>query len=94
MVANNGAAGMPNFAASDSGLVTRISRDARPERLFGAEVAGVQVEALPLRFDRSRWLERFAAAWPEGSPAHASYYRRIAAGPRFTLAEAAPRQAA
>ena len=91
IVANNGAAGMPNFAATDYGLVTRIAKSASRQRLFGLQAHGVHVEALPLPFDRARWIERFSAAWPEGSPAHASYYRRIANGPRFSLSQAEPR---
>ena len=92
VVANNGAAGMPNFAASRFGLVTRIG--ARPhggrERLYGLEAAGVHVEALRVDYDHARWLARFEASWPEGSPAHASYHRRILSGTRFTLAQALP----
>ena len=92
VIANNGAAGMPNFAGTEYGLVTRIARTASRQRLFGIEHAAVHVEAVPLRFDRERWMQRFLAAWPQGSPAHASYFRRIASGPRFTPAQAAPRR--
>ena len=92
VVANNGAAGMPNFAGTHFGLVTRISTRPSAYRLFALEAKGVHVEALPLRFDQARWLERFAAAWPEGSPARDSYYRRLVAGPRHALAGAAPRR--
>jgi hypothetical protein len=92
VVANNGAAGMPNFAGTEYGLVTRIARAASRQRLFGIDHAGVHIEAVPLRFDRERWMQRFLAAWPAGSPAHASYFRRIAAGPRFVPAQAEPRR--
>jgi hypothetical protein len=54
---------------------------------------GAHVEALELAYDHERWLARFLASWLEGSPAHASYYRRIVDGPRFTLGQAAPRAA-
>jgi hypothetical protein len=54
---------------------------------------GVHVEALRIDYDHDRWVERFLAAWPEGSPAHASYFHRIARGPRFTLAQARPHAA-
>ena len=90
IVANNGAAGMPNFAATEFGLVTRIATTASRHRLFGLDANGVHVEALPLNFDRARWIERFRGAWPEGSAAHASYYRRITSGPRFNLSQAEP----
>ena len=91
VVANNGAAGMPNFSSTTFGLVTRIARARHRRRLFGVEIGGAQVEAVPIEFDTARWVQRFLAAWPEGSPAHASYYRRITTGPRFALAQAAPR---
>ena len=95
VVANNGAAGMPNFAGAHFGLLTRIgvSRHAGPERLYGVEAAGAHVEALRIDYDSARWQERFLAAWPEGSPAYASYFHRISRGTRFTLAQAAPRAA-
>ena len=35
------------------------------------------------------FLDRFLARWPQGSPAHQSYYRRIAAGPDYQIAQAA-----
>jgi hypothetical protein len=92
LVANNGAAGMPNFDSKRCGLVTRISRSASRHCLFGMEVHGTHVEALRLRYDATRWLQRFLASWPPGSPAHDSYFQRIASGPRFTLAQAEPRR--
>jgi hypothetical protein len=93
VVANNGAAGMPNFTGSRSGLITRIALApfAGPERLYGLETGGVQVEALRIDYDHARWLERFLAAWPEGSAAHASYFRRLTSGTRFELEQALPR---
>ncbi len=93
VIANNGAAGMPNFRGTRHGLLTRIAMRAfaGPERLYGLEAAGAHVEALRIDFDPERWLERFLAHWPAGSPAHDSYHRRIAEGPRFALEESAPR---
>lgn len=92
LVANNGAAGLPNFAGKRCGLVTRISRTASRHALFGLDFKGTHVEALRLRFDVDRWVRRFEASWPAGSPAHDSYYRRIVSGPKFTLAEGEPRR--
>lgn len=91
VVANNGAAGMPNFAATRHGVVTRIAREpfAGEGRLYSLPIAGVHVEALALAYDHERWLRRFLAQWPQGSAAHASYFRRIVDGPRFELARAA-----
>jgi hypothetical protein len=90
VVANNGAAGMPNFFDARYGLLTRISTRpfAGPERLYGLEVAGVAIDTLRIDYDHDRWLERFTASWPAGSPAHDSYYRRIAEGTRFELEDA------
>lgn len=95
IVANNGAAGMPNFHGRRRGLVTRIGCAAfdGPERIYGLHASGVHVEALELAYDHERWVERFLASWPEGSPAHVSYFRRIVEGPRFTPAQATPRAA-
>lgn len=90
VIANNGAAGMPNFAGTRHGVVTRISTRAfaGPERLYGAEAAGAHVDALRVDYDHERWLERFLASWPAGSPAHASYHRRIVEGPRHAIERA------
>jgi hypothetical protein len=95
IVANNGAAGMPNFGGRRRGLITRIGSEAfdGPEKIYGLQVRGVHVEALELAYDHERWVRRFRASWPEGSPAHASYFRRIVDGPRFTSAQATPRAA-
>jgi len=85
VVANNGAAGMPNHAGTRFGLITRISRHAYRglDRAGGLEHAGVHVDALRVDYDHDRWIARFLASWPEGSPAHASYHNRIVNGPRF-----------
>lgn len=85
VVANNGAAGMPNFAGTRHGLVTRIAVTplAGAEVVAREEVAGAHVETLRLDYDHAAFLRRFLAAWPEGSPAHESYFRRIVEGPRF-----------
>jgi hypothetical protein len=84
-VANNGAAGMPNFTGTRHGLVTRIG--VRPhgggEQKLAVHRGGVHIEALRVAYDHSRWVERFLASWPPGTPAHASYFRRIVEGPRF-----------
>src|SRR5207245_1285825 len=83
--------GMPNFRGTRHGVVTRIARVpfAGRQALCGVEVAGVHVEAIALEYDHARWRERFLAAWPEGSSAHVSYFRRIAEGPPFALETAA-----
>jgi hypothetical protein len=88
-IINNGAAGMPNFRGTRYGIATRISvRPSRAASVYGTRVEGVCVDALPLHFDAAAWTAHFLARWPTGSDAHASYFSRIADGPRF-----APRQA-
>jgi hypothetical protein len=93
VVANNGAAGMPNFSGSRDGLITRISVRPfpGPERLYGLEAAGVFIEAIGVAYDHARWLERFLASWPAGSAAHESYHRRMVHGTRWRPEQAIPR---
>ena len=88
VLANNGAAGMPNFSGSRHGLITRISAGAAPDALYGATVDGVHIEALPVAYDHAAFERDFLATWPAGSPAHASYYRRVLAGPDYRPADA------
>lgn len=82
LVANNGAAGMPNFRGARWGLVTRVSATAAvPGRtLYGSRIGPLHVDALPLHYNHRRWVERFLANWPEGSPAHRGYHVRIDTG--------------
>ncbi|HUL95641.1 MAG TPA: hypothetical protein VLT89_06500 [Usitatibacter sp.] len=90
VVANNGAAGMPNFARRREGIVTRIgTRPYAGRRVAGMQVAGVHVELIEVGYDADRWNARFLSSWPPGSPAHDSYWRRMAGGPRHTVERAA-----
>jgi hypothetical protein len=91
LVINNGAAGLPNFAGTTHGVITRLSSDPRPpaDSLYGTGVGGLRGDALPVRFDHARWKERFLAQWPPGSPGHRSYFTRITRGTHLR-----PRQAA
>lgn len=93
VIANNGAAGMPNFSGQRFGLVTRISVYPARDRLYGVMAKDVHVDTVALRYDAAAWQARFLASWPEGSPAHRSYFHRIAHGPRYELAAALPAQA-
>jgi hypothetical protein len=91
-VINNGAAGMPNFAGTRFGVVTRIATSPSPHPpLYGLQRDGVHIDAIALRYEQDAFLKRFLARWPQGSPAHASYYNRIVEGPDYTIAQAAPR---
>jgi len=92
-VINNGAAGMANFAGDASGVLTRVSARPLPVtleglRAFGLHERGVWIDALRIRFDAARWLERFDRLWPAGSPAAVSYRDRIVHGPAFTVGHA------
>ncbi|HEY7656552.1 MAG TPA: hypothetical protein VH881_06795 [Burkholderiales bacterium] len=88
VVANNGAAGMPNFSGLRHGLITRISASPAPDALYGTTVESVRVEALPVAYDHAAFEREFLATWPAGSPAHASYHRRIVAGPSYRSGDA------
>jgi len=90
VVANNGAAGMPNFAGDSFGLLTRIAVQPAADALYGTRVAGAHVETLAVRYDAAAWQARFLASWPEGSAAHQSYFRRISQGPGFARQRALP----
>ena len=79
---------MPNFRGSRYGLVTRVSREAAPDALYAWGIGGVRVEALPVHYDHAAFERDFLASWPAGSPAHASYFRRITEGPGYGVADA------
>jgi hypothetical protein len=88
-VINNGAAGMPNFSGTTFGLISRIATRPSPhEPLYGTQRDGVFIDALALRYDTAAFRDRFLARWPVGSPAHASYFRRITHGPEYRIASA------
>jgi len=89
-VANNGAAGMPNFRGTTFGVITRIGLHPSPHQsLYALERDGVFIEALPVHYDHKRWLQEFVTIWPPTSPAYASYFNRLIDGPAFSLNEAA-----
>ncbi|MEO7727576.1 MAG: hypothetical protein ABIS45_10020 [Burkholderiales bacterium] len=88
-VINNGAAGMPNFADTHYGVITRIGLMPSPHQtLYGVQVNDVHIDALPVRYDQNRWLAGFLANWPPRSAAHTSYHHRIAHGPAYQIGEA------
>jgi hypothetical protein len=91
-IVNNGAAGMPNFAGSHFGVITRIATSPSPHQpLCGLTRDGVHIDTIAVEYDQDAFLDRFLKRWPEGSPAHASYYGRIVSGPHHTIAQATPR---
>lgn len=88
-VINNGAAGMPNFAATRFGVITRIGIALSPHPgLYGGTVGGIHLDALALKFDADRWEREFLTNWPPESPAHRSYFSRIVHGSDYTMAQA------
>lgn len=91
IIVNNGAAGMPNFASTEYGIATRIALAPHERALYRMQVGALVVEAIPIDYDAAAWRQAFLAQWPEGSDAHASYWRRINDGPRY-LAEQATRR--
>jgi hypothetical protein len=93
LIANNGAAGMPNFRGTRYGLLTRIAVDPCADALYGEWLGAVHVEAIAVRYDHERWVRHFDELWPAGSPAALSYRRRITEGPAYDP-QAAVRSAA
>jgi hypothetical protein len=90
-IVNNGAAGMPNFSGGRIGLVSRIAATPSPYLpLYGIVRDGVHIDAIPLPYDSGAFLRRFLARWPNGSAAHAAYFRRITTGPDHSVGRAAP----
>jgi hypothetical protein len=91
IVINNGAAGMPNFTGATFGVISRIATRSSPHApLYGTQRNGVFIEALAVPYDAAAFRDRFLARWPAGSPAHASYFRRIEQGPDYRMASARP----
>lgn len=88
---NNGAAGMPNFAGTTFGLITRVSTRPAPAALgalYGTVVEGVHFDCVPLHYDQTAWMAHFDRLWPAGSPAAESYRKRIVAGPNYRQVQA------
>ena len=84
---NNGATGMPNFAGTPFGVITRIATTPAqsPAALYGTVIDGVHIDALAVAYDHAQWQREFMANWPAGSAGHQSYHQRITAGPRYGL---------
>jgi hypothetical protein len=88
-VINNGAAGMANFAGTQYGLLSRIATRPSPHpSVCGTMRDGVHIDAIAIRYDQTAFLDRFLACWPQSSPAHLSYHRRIVSGPDYSVDQA------
>ncbi len=84
IIANNGAAGMPNVSGTKFGILTRIATTSSPHPcLYGPALQGARVDAVAIHYDDAVWRAHFLANWPEGSPAWLSYFNRIANGPEY-----------
>ena len=84
VIANNGAAGMPNATGTNFGILTRIATTSSSHaRLYGQALQGTRIDALAINYDDAAWQERFLQNWPEGSPGWLSYFNRIANGPDY-----------
>jgi len=88
-VANNGAAGMPNFDGQLAGLCTRIATTPSPHPVVQElRIAGAYLALVPVHFDTRQWQQDFLRQWPVGSPAWQSYFGRIAHGPAYLASQA------
>jgi hypothetical protein len=84
---NYGAAGMPNFAGTSFGVITRIATTPATTQaaLYGTVIDGIHIDALAVHYDQIKWQAAFTANWPDGSAAELSYAKRITNGPRYGL---------
>jgi len=71
---------------SDLAFQLRVIRGNNDGESPGAD----HVDTLAVRYAAAAWQARFLASWPEGSPAHRSYFRRIAQDPGFARTRALP----
>jgi hypothetical protein len=91
-IINNGAAGMANFSGTRFGLISRIAIRPSPHpALYGVARDGVFIDAIAVEYDVAAFLGRFETCWPEGSPAHVSYHRRMVGGPAYSIEQASGR---
>lgn len=90
LVANNGAAGMPNFSGDSIGLMTRIATTpyAGNDSVYSHRIGPVFVDAVAISYDAQEWQQQFLEQWPPGTPAHLSYWQRIQSGPAYSKSQA------
>ena len=81
---------MPNFSHTQYGLISRLSIHAVAEGIsqYGEAIDGVHIDALPVHYDAAKFQKSFTENWPEGSPAHYSYFSRIVDGPVYAAPHA------
>jgi len=88
VVINNGATGLPNFEGQQFGIVSRIATTSSDEWIFGTQLDGLFIEAVPVRYDHDAYLAWFDDLWSRLSPAAVSYRGRIIDGPAERIQEA------
>lgn len=88
IVINNGSAGLPEYKGLLYGLVSRISTTMHPDAIYRAQIKGVYVEAVPVRYDQDAFINWFDSIWEADSPAAKSYRPRAVAGPDTVFADA------
>jgi hypothetical protein len=84
-VANNGAAGMPNFRGELQGLLTRVALTPYhgEHSRFSFRQEALHIDALEIPYSQSQWQVQFLDQWPPDSAAYQSYWERICKGPNF-----------
>lgn len=80
VVINNGAAGLPNFQALGSGLITRIGTTPTEKALYGTRYDGLYIDAIDVAYDAHAFEQTFRSLWDATSPAFRSYIKRITQG--------------
>lgn len=90
-VINNGAAGMPNFQGTHFGCITRLATVPRPdsvESLYGHHTQHIYIDAVPIHYDHTQWIDTFRKQWSADSPAYLSYYDRLQGELSYALTDA------
>ena len=90
IIINNGSAGMGNFKNQSYGLIIRIAESPchnHINSIWQLTYSNVFIDLVKVNFDNTVWQQTFLQQWPEGSPAHLSYYHRIQHGTELTPEE-------
>lgn len=91
LTANNGCAGLPNFADRHHRVLTQLSTNPAPpaDSLYQLIIAALRFDALPIDYDHKRWSIDFLKTWPPGTAAHSNYHERLQHGTWLTVKRAA-----
>lgn len=94
VIVNNGSSGMPNFANTSFGLLSRISLFPLPtsssslKSLYSYQTSNLYFDSLIIEYDSSQFIKQFLSNWSSNSPAYLSYFGRIQSGPNFQIHQA------